>query len=480
MPPKHKKVGRESVSVDIFSNLPSDVTDAILMCLLLRDIVRTSILSKRWRYKWCKLPELTLNLNHLRTNDLIPPTLQFTNIMYHLLTLHVGPIIKFTLSINCFLETCPVIDNLIFFLSRNGIQHLVLQLPSDGKLPSSVFKCLQLRHLIIRSYVIVFPPALEKFDRLVNLELCSVSISSKLLESLISNCSFLQQLVLKLSRLTLTSVVEIKAPMLRSFDFSGSIQYICLKNIPLLAKVSLIDEDCFSAKSTKCDIINFFKSFVVLENLHLSEAGTGGVPARLPFDLKFVKRLRLSSIYLDKQDEILCALCLIKSCPYLEYIDIVQVYDSPALPCLELEGLSDVMFSHLKEVKPEGFLAPVVGMQLIKLLLDKSPVLVRMLIKPYIDDDHHWQLCESLSKTNNLLAAVNAFRRALPKAELKPFSRISILFLPLAGRRTWSSAEYARPVTKCGTAVKAVCVRELVKAAEYFTNQKQGCCLYVW
>jgi len=50
----------------------------------------------------------------------------------------------------------------------------------------------------------------------------------------------------------------------------------------------------------------------------------------------------------------------------------------------------------------------------------------------------------------------------------------------LTSAGTWSSAEYARPVTKCGTAVKAVCVRELVKAAEYFTNQKQGCCLYVW
>ncbi|KAH0675893.1 hypothetical protein KY285_023694 [Solanum tuberosum] len=31
--------------------------------------------------------------------------------------------------------------------------------------------------------------------------------------------------------------------------------------------------------------------------------------------------------------------------------------DSHALPCLELEGFSDVMFSHLKEVKLQGFLA---------------------------------------------------------------------------------------------------------------------------
>ncbi|WMV28755.1 hypothetical protein MTR67_022140 [Solanum verrucosum] len=140
------------------------------MCLPLRDTVRTSILSKQWRYKWCKLPEyLTLDLTHLTTKDLIPPMFQFTNIICHLLIFHVGPITKFTLSINSCLKTCPMIDNLILFLSRNDIQHLVLELSSNGKLPSSVFKCLQLRHLTIRSCLIVSPPALKEFNRLISL-----------------------------------------------------------------------------------------------------------------------------------------------------------------------------------------------------------------------------------------------------------------------------------------------------------------------
>ncbi|WMV28757.1 hypothetical protein MTR67_022142 [Solanum verrucosum] len=214
--------------------------------------------------------------------------------------------------------------------------------------------------------------------------------------------------------------------MLRSFYFIGSIQYICFKNIPLLANVSLIDNES-SEKLRKCDIINFFKSFVVLENLKFNEASlklfaaaAGGVPTRLPFDLKFVKSLRISSVALDQQDEILCALCLIRSCPYLEYMKIYKVLnqDSPALPCLELEHLSDVMFSHLKEVKLQGFLATKAGMQLIKLLLDKSPVLVRMLIKPYIDDYDHSSLYESLTKTYSFLVVVKAFRRASPNAEV--------------------------------------------------------------
>ncbi|KAH0672682.1 hypothetical protein KY290_024914 [Solanum tuberosum] len=133
--------------------------------------------------------------------------------------------------------------------------------------------------------------------------------------------------------------------MLRSFDFIGSIHYICFKNIPLLAKVSLIDNES-SEKSRKCDITNFFKSFVVLGNLKLNEASlklfaaaAGGVPTRLPFDLKIFKYLRIYSVTLDQQ------------------------------------GFSDVMFSHLKKVKLQGFLATKAGMQFIKLLLDKSHVL---------------------------------------------------------------------------------------------------------
>ncbi|XP_015168006.1 uncharacterized protein [Solanum tuberosum] len=234
------------------------------------------------------------------------------------------------------------------------------------------------------------------------------------------------KLVLKLW--TLKNVVEIKAPMLRSFDFIGSIQYICFKNIPLLAKVSLIDNES-SEKSRKCEITNFFKSFVVLENLKLNEASrklfaaaAGGVPTRLPFDLKFFKYLRISSVALDQQGEILCALFLIRSCPYLEYMKIYKVCffdeDSPALPCLELEGFSDVMFSHLKEVNLQGFLATKAGMQFIKLLLDKSHVLVRMLIKFYIDDYDHCQLYEYLTKTYSLIVVVNAFRCASPNAEV--------------------------------------------------------------
>lgn len=64
------------------------------------------------------------DLTHLgTTKDSITPIFQF-----NLLTFHVGSIIKFVLYINDPVPY-PMIDNVIVFLSRNNIQHLVLEFP---------------------------------------------------------------------------------------------------------------------------------------------------------------------------------------------------------------------------------------------------------------------------------------------------------------------------------------------------------------
>ncbi|XP_059315423.1 F-box/FBD/LRR-repeat protein At1g13570-like [Lycium ferocissimum] len=391
MPPKDKKHSCLSVSLDIVSNLPGDIIDAILVRLPLRDVVRTSILSKKWRYKWCKLPELALDLITMESR---------TDIVDHLLTLHSGPITKFTLYFIPYMIPGSTIDNLIYFLSRNGIQHLVLRLPWGSepyKLPSSFFTCLQLRHLALQMCSIELPPpAFKGFDKLISLELSGVTIFSKLLECLICNCSLLEQLVLEISEIS--SVIEIKAPMLKSFDFRGR----------------------------QWDIAKFFGSFSVVKHLQLKigslksfAAGAGVVPKRLPFDLTSVKFLYLSGIYLDEVDVVLCALCLIRSIPDLQYMEI-EVFDcgedSPALECLEVEGFSGVTFSRLREVNLQGDLAIEPGIQLIKLLLAKSPVLVRMLIKPSIHYDNRSQLDEFLYRTDEMVNVVREFRRASPIA----------------------------------------------------------------
>ncbi|XP_060212202.1 F-box/FBD/LRR-repeat protein At1g13570-like [Lycium barbarum] len=271
MSTRGEKCDCQTAPLDILCSLPENVIDDILMRLPLRDAMQTSILSKKWRYNWCRLPELTLDLTNLiSTKYSIPPMFKFTNIFYHLLTLHTGPITKFDLSFSSNLMPCPTIDNLIYFLSRNGIQHLVLKLSSRGgpyKLPTSLFTCFQLRRLTLQYCSIIPPPTFKGFDQLTILELRRATITSKFLESLISHCGLLEQLVLDIS--DLSGVVEINAPWLRCFKFAGEISSIYLKYIPLVTELSLADMECYEGPRI-CDIAKYFESFPALEHLRLN------------------------------------------------------------------------------------------------------------------------------------------------------------------------------------------------------------------
>ncbi|KAH0651244.1 hypothetical protein KY285_031361 [Solanum tuberosum] len=421
MPPK----GRErcqSLRPDILSNLPHNVIDVILIHLPCKDAVRTSVLSKKWRYQWCRRTELTLDESLWKTReDLLNPTVRFREIIYQLLTLHEGPITKFTLNI-VHLKRCPEIDNFIFFL-RNHIQDLVLHLPFGKRytLSSILFTCSQLRHLNLRSCSIYHPSAFEGFDKLISLELCGVSTSSELLESLISHCPLLEQLVLSTSEDL--DRIEINAPMLRLFSFTGDISSICLKNVPRLVEASLLG-DIEQAESL--DFAKIFESCSALEDLSLNflnsefvaEEGYE-VPTRLPYNLNNVKQFYLPDILLVESYKLSYVLCLIRSFPYLEYLEM-EVCDEDdsdtdeesTEESLQPETLSDLTFNHLGEVQLGSFIGRTSEMQFIKHLLANSPVLERLVINRQFLDE------EPLDTREEIFTEISNFPRVSPRAEI--------------------------------------------------------------
>uniref|UniRef100_A0A3Q7IU32 Uncharacterized protein n=1 Tax=Solanum lycopersicum TaxID=4081 RepID=A0A3Q7IU32_SOLLC len=271
MPIKGRRRCR-SLPPDILSNLPDNIIDVILICLPCKEAVRTSILSKKWRYHWRRLTELTIDQSHWSTEeDLLDPTVKFSKIVYQLLTLHKGPITKFTLDITG-LRSCPEIDFFIYFLSMNGIQHLVFHLPwneDEAYKLSSLFTCSQLRHLTLENCFIRPPSSFQGFDKLITLELCNVTISFELLGSLISHCSLLEKLVLEFSEVPISDIIEINASKLKSFDFSGCISFISLTNVPLLTKVSLNLYEGSSLEAQNLYFVKFFESCFALEHLHV-------------------------------------------------------------------------------------------------------------------------------------------------------------------------------------------------------------------
>ncbi|XP_060215833.1 uncharacterized protein LOC132642825 [Lycium barbarum] len=72
---------------------------------------------------------------------------------------------------------------------------------------------------------------------------------------------------------------------------------------------------------------------------------------------------------------------------------------------------SDVTWNYLRSIKLEGIAGTKPEMELVKLLLAKSPMLVRMLIQPKIGN-------ESAETRLKLLREITKFPRASPKAEV--------------------------------------------------------------
>ncbi|KAJ0683285.1 putative F-box domain, FBD domain, leucine-rich repeat domain superfamily [Helianthus annuus] len=82
---------------DIISTLPLNIIEHILARMPLRDALRTSVLSKKWRYTWRSMPKLTFtdDMVKLPSNQCCGQLMKYkvAYAIFHVLLLHNGPII---------------------------------------------------------------------------------------------------------------------------------------------------------------------------------------------------------------------------------------------------------------------------------------------------------------------------------------------------------------------------------------------------
>ena len=169
---------------------------------------------------------------------------------------------KVTLNITS-LIVCLDVDNLIFSLDTDHLQHFVLKLSftyPPYRLPNFFFNCSALRHLYLKECEIQLPCFFKGFKKLIRLILKSVTLSSDTFESLISNCPLLGDLVLK--DIDNLYPMSINAPKLRSFVFHGDIQLIHLENVPVLSNVLYVPREL--VLQDEDDFVNIFSSIPAL------------------------------------------------------------------------------------------------------------------------------------------------------------------------------------------------------------------------
>ncbi|KAK4715295.1 hypothetical protein R3W88_013633 [Solanum pinnatisectum] len=278
-----------------------------------------------------------------------------------------------------------------------------------------------MRHLSLRYCSVQPPPTFKGFSELVSLELYEFTISSEILENLISHNLLLERLVLQIS--SILDHIQIDTPKLKSFDFTGDINILSLVKSPFLVKLSLVGTAL--TLKTETQISKCFEFCPTLKHLHLDcrslqflAAGSDDIAAKLSSPLNCLKCLCLSDICLDELVELLHALCLIRSSPYLQDIQIKYVALNKLLLAVPDDvvneipsSFSDVTLDHLRSVKLEGITGTKTEIEFIKLLLSKSPVLVRMLIQQKIAN-------VSAETRLKVVTEITKFPRASPKAEV--------------------------------------------------------------
>ncbi|KAJ0986950.1 hypothetical protein J5N97_005306 [Dioscorea zingiberensis] len=375
---------RHGSGVDRISFLPENVIETILMGIPLRDAVRTSILSTIWRYRWKNLPQIVFDeksfpLSKWRTRS------DFENKMVksidQVLLLHVGQIHKFTLDID--LNSLSDIDRWILFLSRNGIKELTLAIRWNYvfyKLPSCLFSCKEITRLELHNCKIRLPERFTGLSNLTVLKLQYVNITVENFQHLISSSSRLEELVLK--ELYSCPQLRICSQKLVHFSIDAWCDELYLESAPILATASILlrGESCMEAPiyGAECNLI---KVLGRLPSLVLVEV-MDGVPVRLPMTTQ-LKHIAID-INFDSVEDILSALCVFRSSPFLKVLNIKVFLDKYATGGYEQgfwkEQDLNCSFDCLQLMEVTEFTGTESELRFIECVFANAPILERVKI----------------------------------------------------------------------------------------------------
>ncbi|XP_071697850.1 F-box/FBD/LRR-repeat protein At1g13570-like [Rutidosis leptorrhynchoides] len=366
--------------MDMISKLPPGIIETILCLLPIQEAARTSILSKEWRYQWIKIPKLVFDEDTFKvsTNGVElsgwEPTFEAPNqrkemtkrcrcfyAIFQVLLMHEGPIHEFTLSIGAD-DSCIEIDQIIFHLSRkNTVKKLTLEFLWRYKLPKSLFSLQQLTDLSLICCDLYHQPTFNGFSRLTSLCLEGVMTCKETLLHLLSNCPLLDTLLLQ----------DIRDITVDETDDSTIINlFECL---PVIRNLSLFSE--------------VIKSFA-----------QGGVPQKLPTALIHLKYLCIENISFIHIQGLPILGLLIRSSPNLEKLKIgikedslnleYSLYDKAEI-CysLDVDNYLDIWLENLNELEIINMTNRDNDMDVVKLILGKSPMLKKVKVYEATKDE---------------------------------------------------------------------------------------------
>ncbi|CAL9022613.1 unnamed protein product [Prunus brigantina] len=402
------------IKTDKISNLPSDVIEKILLLLPIRDAVRTSVLSSKWRYKSAMLP-------HLKFDSLSVSTIKqttFANIVDQVLLLHIGPICSFLLSRPDDFLANSDIERWILHLSRNSIKEFTLENWKGHlyEMPSCFFSCQDMTHLDLYRCLLQPPSTFKGFRSLKSLCMENVTLAQDEFKHLIVCCPMLK--TLRLLNCDGLRHLKMDAPKLELLEVEvdeGVFEMVNLQNTLNVAEVSItlaINDDLIQVPDS--NLVQFFVHFPHILRLtigrnFLKYLAVRALPGKLPQPCLCLKFLSIS-IRFKALKEILAALYLLRSSPALQELEIFAHHEDQDVVGEVNSWLDDnqnCQFTELQRVKMISMSGGKHELDFIRFLLLSSPVLERMTVKP-----------ASYNGSSELLKKLLWFRRASLCAEI--------------------------------------------------------------
>ncbi|RWR94498.1 putative ubiquitin-protein ligase [Cinnamomum micranthum f. kanehirae] len=352
--------GAGAGGVDFISNLPGDVMSSILGLVPLRDAVRTSILSKEWRYKWVSISDVVLNRDCLLKKSSSSYTYSYSSsddeiasayVLDRVVQQLIGPISKFS----CVFFSALVshhFDLWIGFLSKNHgnvIKEFVMA--NERKIdwynvPHSIFDYRELCHLELLNCTLKVPRTFKGFRNLSVLNLAA-KFSKDDIECLISECPLLEWM--KLIAFAYYQCLNIHAPNLRYLELDGEFVHLSIEEeaCPQQLTDVCLTSDVFPrfwhgrVNVPPTSLMPFIGCLHGIKSLKLNEFYTqylciGIVPKKLPVTLGHLQYLEVELEFNSK--EILAILCILRSSPNLKQLKI------KAVEIIGIAMLSDLKF----------------------------------------------------------------------------------------------------------------------------------------
>ncbi|KAK1429022.1 hypothetical protein QVD17_11221 [Tagetes erecta] len=372
----HSDLQSSHLKMDRISKLPIGIIETILCFLPIREAARTSILSKKWRYHWTKIPKLKFierefqvltgpsvmeqtSDNPNKREDVIK-ICKLVYSIYRVLRMHQGPIHEFTLAMKVD-GSFVVIDRIIVHLFKKyTLKKLALYFNDCGleyELPVSFFSLHQLTEVYLCNCSLLGAPSFYEFGCLTTLCLRRITTYDQFLVRFLSRCPLLKRLTLH------TDIIHTR-------DRSIADLFECL---PLIDYLSIW--------------FHVVLSFIP-ERL----------PKVLPTTLVNLKSLEMDYLCFSHKYGLPFLILLIRSSPNLEKLQLAMEnretspFDEDMMGSFTLEDYSDIMLQHLNELVILRFSDTENEVDFVKLVLAKSPVLKTVMIfqrRRCIDEDEH-------------------------------------------------------------------------------------------